>query len=114
MMIDSFKVYLQIFRTYIYTKYEFKKYGLNGHVGGCKSSQLQGQSKQTEHWLASAAIIQNGEFFPLPDIAPQEPLIHLPVDFYPHHQRDWYVIRNKYKCAYRQFAYKYYRESKHR
>lgn len=49
-----------------------------------------------EHWFASAAIIQNGDFSTLRDIAPQQPLMQLPVDVFLPQQQDWDVIRNEY------------------
>ena len=49
-----------------------------------------------EHWFASAAIIQNGDFSTLRDIAPQQPLMQLPVEVFLPQQQDWDVIRNEY------------------
>ena len=48
--------------------------------------------------IASAAIIQNGEFSTLPDlpdIAPQEPLMQLPADLFLHQQLVCYQERKQ-------------------
>jgi hypothetical protein len=49
-----------------------------------------------EHWFASAAIIQHGDFSTLPDCAPQVPLMQLPPDSFLPQQRDWDVIGHEY------------------
>lgn len=54
--------------------------------------QRQGQSKHMEHWFASAAIIQSGDFHTLPNFALQVPLMLI---FLPQ-QQDWDVIQHEY------------------
>lgn len=44
--------------------------------------QRQGQSKHMEHWFASAAIIQSGDFHTLPNFALQVPLMQLSANFF--------------------------------
>lgn len=70
------------------------------------SNQCLGQSQQTKHLFASAAITENRGFSTLPEIAPKESLMQIQGDFFLPQHWDWNVIRNEYKCAYLQRAYK--------
>lgn len=60
----------------------FRLVGDNVNFQLTASHQRQGQSKHMEHWFASAAIIQSGDFHTLPNIAPQVPLMQLSADFF--------------------------------